>query len=66
MFTNFIHTFIEDEFGQGITEYGAVIAFIAVLIAATLMAGQNALGTAVKNTFSVTIHSLSQIGTSAS
>ena len=64
MFSNFIHAFFEEDSGQGITEYGAVLAFIALLIATTLAIGHSAFATAVKNSFSMTANTLAQLATS--
>ena len=33
MFANLVKSFAKDESGQGITEYGAVLAFVAILVA---------------------------------
>ncbi len=66
MFTHFFNSCVKEESGQGITEYGAVLAFTACIIAATLAAGQSSFGLAIKNSFSATANALSQLATSAS
>jgi Flp pilus assembly pilin Flp len=33
MFTKLLKRFLTDESGQGITEYGAILAFVALIIA---------------------------------
>jgi Flp pilus assembly pilin Flp len=66
MLTKLFYVFSKEESGQGITEYGAVLAFVAFLMAATLTAGQGTLGLAVKNAFSATGNVLTQIANNAS
>lgn len=61
-----IKTFFANEYGQGITEYGAVLAFVAFLIAGILSVGNSSLGLAIKNCFSATANSLSQLAANAS
>jgi Flp pilus assembly pilin Flp len=59
--SHLLKKFIKNESGQGITEYGAVLAFVAFLIAGILATGQGTLGSAVKNAFSATANSLTQL-----
>jgi len=66
MFSYFIHTFFDEDSGQGITEYGAVLAFVAFLVAATLAVGHSIFATAIKNSFSTTANTLTQLATNAS
>lgn len=41
-----------DESGQGITEYGAILAFVALLVAVVFSAGQGTLKNAISSAFS--------------
>lgn len=40
---NFAREYLSDESGQGITEYGAVLAFVAILVALVFSISQGAL-----------------------
>lgn len=51
-FVNFYKSFIDDETGQGITEYGAVLAFLTVLIAMVFGFGSGSLKGALSESFS--------------
>ena len=41
-----INKFIKDESGQGITEYGAILAFVAILVAVVFSITQGEIGRA--------------------
>lgn len=60
MLTNQISAFFYDESGQGMTEYGAIVAFVGLLVALLFSAG-GGLSTAIQSVFSSVIHSLNQI-----
>ena len=66
MYSNIIHAFYKKDSGQGMTEYGAMLAFIAALIATTLSIGHGPLGSAIKNAFSVMASNLTQLAAYAS
>lgn len=61
MFANQINAFFEDESGQGITEYGALLAFVGLMLAIVFSAGHGTLGLAVQNTYSAVSHQMNQI-----
>ena len=61
-----IKKFFEDQSGQGITEYGALLAFIGVLIGLVLSAGQGSLQTALKNSFSTMSTNMSRLVSNSS
>jgi Flp pilus assembly pilin Flp len=48
----FIDTFISDESGQGITEYGAVLAFVAVLVGLVFSFTRGTLASSISAAFS--------------
>jgi len=52
--------------GQAITEYGAIIAFIAVLVALVFAFSSGAVGGAISNCFSSITSQLDQMAASAS
>lgn len=54
--------FFTDESGQGITEYGAILAFVALLIA-MLFTQQGALNKAINNAFTQVVNALNNIST---
>lgn len=56
----FSEEFTEDESGQGITEYGAVLAFVALIIAMVFMAGQG-MSSSVSSLFNAPINQLEQV-----
>ena len=66
MLTNAMKKFFIDQSGQGITEYGALLAFIGVLIGIALAAGQGSLQVALKNSFSSVSTNLAQLVSNAS
>lgn len=62
----YLHFVFVDESGQGLTEYGAILAFVALVIAACLAAGKGGLGQAIKNSFLTTASVLNQTSTTTS
>jgi Flp pilus assembly pilin Flp len=64
-----ISRFIKDESGQGITEYGAILAFVAILVAVVFGITKGALSSAISAAFSSVVaqlNNLSAAGGSAS
>ena len=57
--------FIDNESGQGITEYGAILAFVAILVALVFAITQGALAGAISAAFSSVIRKLNQLSTAA-
>jgi len=51
--------------GQAITEYGAIIAFIAVLVALMFAFGSGSIGPAVSNAFSAISDNLDKMSAAA-
>ncbi len=60
-----LHRFISDESGQGITEYGAILAFVAILVAVVFALTQGALAGAISSAFSVVVDKLNQLSSTA-
>lgn len=58
--------FIEDESGQGITEYGAILAFVAVLVAMVFAFAKGALATSISAAFEAVITQLNSLSSYAS
>lgn len=56
----FSEEFTEDESGQGITEYGAVLAFVALIVAMVFMAGQG-MSSSVSSLFNAPVNQLEQV-----
>jgi Flp pilus assembly pilin Flp len=61
-----LQLFIEDESGQGITEYGAILAFVAILIALVFALTSGALKDAISNAFAAVTSQLNNLVTAAS
>jgi Flp pilus assembly pilin Flp len=59
--TNAIRTFIADESGQGITEYGAILAFVALLVAVVFGFAQGSLQSAISQSFSTVVSQLNRL-----
>jgi len=57
--------FIQDESGQGITEYGAILAFVAILVAVVFAITQGALAGAISKAFSAVVTQLNALSTAA-
>jgi Flp pilus assembly pilin Flp len=60
-----ISRFINDESGQGITEYGAILAFVALLVALVFSLTKGALTSAISNAFSAVVHQLNNLSSAA-
>jgi Flp pilus assembly pilin Flp len=59
------HSFIFDEDGQGITEYGAILAFVAILVALVFSITQGALRGAICAAFSAVVSQLNHLSSAA-
>jgi Flp pilus assembly pilin Flp len=59
--SNFVKEFISDESGQGITEYGAILAFVAVLVGLVFGFAQGQLKSAISAAFSSVVGQLNQL-----
>jgi Flp pilus assembly pilin Flp len=57
--------FISNEDGQGITEYGAILAFVAILVAVVFSVTQGALSGAISKAFSSVVKQLNALSTAA-
>jgi Flp pilus assembly pilin Flp len=53
--------FVQDESGQGITEYGAVLAFVALLVAVVFGFARGALQTTLSQSFSTVVSQLNAL-----
>ncbi len=62
----FIENFISEESGQGITEYGAILAFVAVLVSIVFTFVTGGLKTAISNAFSSVASQLNNLDSTAS
>ncbi|MBA4075214.1 MAG: hypothetical protein C0508_09240 [Cyanobacteria bacterium PR.023] len=60
-----INRFISDESGQGITEYGAILAFVAILVALVFSITQGALTSAISKAFSAVVSQLNNLSSAA-
>lgn len=61
-----IRDFMEDESGQGITEYGAILAFVALLVAVVFGFAQGTLQSAISQSFSRVVSELDRLNTTSS
>ena len=61
----FWHRFLTDESGQGITEYGAILAFVAILVALVFSLTQGALKGAICTAFSAVAKQLNNLASAA-
>ena len=66
MSNSLLKRFLVDESGQGITEYGAILAFIAVLVGLVLSLLNGTLKTAISSAFSMVASQLSALVSNAS
>lgn len=57
--------FFRDESGQGITEYGAILAFVAILVALVFSITKGALTSAISAAFSSVIRQLNNLSAAA-
>jgi Flp pilus assembly pilin Flp len=60
-----IGQFLNDESGQGITEYGAILAFVAILVALVFSITKGALTSAISSAFSSVVKSLNDLSSAA-
>ena len=60
-----LNKFIHDESGQGITEYGAILAFVAILVAVVFAITQGALAGAISSAFSSVVSQLNKLSSQA-
>ncbi|MGH9550763.1 MAG: Flp family type IVb pilin [Terriglobales bacterium] len=60
-----ISRFINDESGQGITEYGAILAFVAILVAVVFSITRGALASAISAAFSAVVSQLNNLSSAA-
>ncbi len=60
-----IDRFIRDESGQGITEYGAILAFVAILVALVFSITQGALSAAISQAFAAVVKQLNALSGAA-
>jgi len=65
MSNNLVHRFIHEENGQGITEYGAILAFVAILVALVFGITKGALTGAISHAFSAVISQLNNLSSAA-
>jgi len=56
-----MYDFIHDESGQGITEYGAILAFVATLVALVFTFAQGQLASSISAAFSAVVMQLNQV-----
>ncbi len=61
-----VNRFITDESGQGITEYGAILAFVAILVALVFGITKGALTGAISQAFSAVVSQLNNLSAAAS
>jgi len=66
MFSRWIKAFLGDQSGQGITEYGALIAFVGMMVAIVFSAGHGVLTGAIQSSFSAVSQNLNQLITTPS
>lgn len=64
-FTEMSSRFMNDESGQGITEYGAILAFVAILVAVVFSITQGALTSSISKAFSAVVSQLNRLSTAA-
>lgn len=60
-FTTSFKNFLSDESGQGITEYGAILAFVALLVAVVFGFAQGTLTSAISQSFSTIVMQLNKL-----
>jgi Flp pilus assembly pilin Flp len=65
MTNNLISRFVTEESGQGITEYGAILAFVAVLVALVFTITKGALASAISYAFSAVVTQLNNLSSGA-
>lgn len=62
LLTDFLH----NENGQGITEYGAILAFVAILVALVFTITQGALKSGISAAFSSVVSQMNKLSSTAS
>lgn len=60
-FTTTLENFLSDESGQGITEYGAILAFVALLVAVVFSFASGTLTSAISTSFSTIVNQLNRL-----
>lgn len=60
-----LYRFFRDESGQGITEYGAIIAFVAIIIACVFTFTKGSLAAAISHAFSAITSQLNNMSSTA-
>lgn len=65
MVSQLMHRFIHEESGQGITEYGAILAFVAILVALVFGITKGALTGAISKAFSAVVSQLNNLSSAA-
>jgi Flp pilus assembly pilin Flp len=60
-----LREFVVNEDGQGITEYGAILAFVAILVAVVFAVTRGALTSAISKAFSAVVSQLNNLSTAA-
>ncbi|HEY9772619.1 MAG TPA: hypothetical protein V6C81_02295 [Planktothrix sp.] len=60
-----LNLFVHDESGQGITEYGAILAFVAILVALVFALTKGALASAISAAFSAVVNQLNNLSKAA-
>jgi Flp pilus assembly pilin Flp len=58
---NLLSRFVREESGQAISEYGAVLAFVAVLVVVVFKAANGGMKHAISGCFSALIHQLNSL-----
>lgn len=61
----YVAEFFNDESGQGITEYGAILAFVALLVAVVFGFAQGTLQSAISQSFSRVVSELNRLNTTS-
>jgi Flp pilus assembly pilin Flp len=61
----YLSDFFTNESGQGITEYGAILAFVAILVAVVFSITQGALSSAISKAFSSVVSQLNHLSSAA-
>jgi Flp pilus assembly pilin Flp len=59
--TEYMNKFVADESGQGITEYGAILAFVAVLVALVFGFAKGNLASSISGAFSAVVAQLNAL-----
>ncbi|MFN8551519.1 MAG: hypothetical protein U0103_08535 [Candidatus Obscuribacterales bacterium] len=62
---NLLNRFLHEESGQGITEYGAILAFVAILVALVFGITKGALTGSISRAFSAVVSQLNNLSSAA-